>query len=132
MLILVHYAVANLGHFDNSPLKLMSVLSDKLSSKINAQNQNRIFFINSHLTRRLDAVLLVICENTLCMHTPEIVFSPSFQTETSMAFAGILKDEDISAAVEACQGLFKNTIPIQTYTNHRNTSHSLIQQLLHK
>lgn len=53
------------------------------------------------------------------------------QEETIMAFAGILKEEDIAAAVQACLGLLNNIIHIQTYTNQTNTSHRLIQQSLH-
>lgn len=45
-----------------------------------------------------------------------------------MAFAGILKEEDITAAVQACLGLLKDIIPIETYTNRL---YRLIQQLLH-
>lgn len=53
------------------------------------------------------------------------------QEVTIMAFAGILKEEDIAAAVQACLGLLNNIINIQTYTNQTNTSHRLIQQSLH-
>lgn len=48
-----------------------------------------------------------------------------------MAFAGILKEEDVATAVQDCLGILKDIIPLQTSINHTNISHRLTQQLVH-
>lgn len=48
-----------------------------------------------------------------------------------MAFSGILKEEDIIIAVQDCLGILMDIISTQISTNHTNTSHRLIQQVVH-